>query len=388
MALFSGVLYDASKPPSDPHFQLDVSALESIAAQLKDVPIRIEHTTADDNAGLKSLRDVGRVTRSWFDNGVLGIDWKLDDTAAGWSSERLIETGVAPELSLQHALSSDGTVRPVEVSLVRTGARDGCSIMASSYKPGEPAQVNKPKFIMASAADTQALAPASDAPAADKAPESAPPAAAQAAAGGEPAAKRAKYESPMDFVNDLQSKITDANTLQTILDYFGETMETSVKAQNEVSTLREAKALLEKSQQAHVDSSKNVVRDIVDALSAMYQNFGSATMEQPHKDKLSSLLVENVDAREALRPILVAASAISNMRAVAAAASSNAAVTAAAQKISVLSEQLMAAKRLGGLLALGARRRRRDGQHRHPAVDPGGHARGGCGGQRPRGAGA
>ena len=53
-----------------------------------------------------------------------------------------------------------------------------------------------------------------------------------------------------------------------------------------------------------------------------------------------------MDAREALRPILVAASAISNLRATVAAANSNAAVQAAAEKIAKLSEQLTAARRL------------------------------------------
>jgi len=340
--MFTGILYDAARPPADQHFKLSREALESLAAQLNGIPIRIEHTTADEQPRLNRLRNVGKVTRAWFDGSVLGVDWVLDDTTAGWSSERLIETGVAPELSLQHAVFGDGSVQPVEVSLVRKGARDGCAILAAPYKCSEQPGSIQPTLVMASAA---ADVPPPAVAAAEPVAEAAPPAAAPMAT-DEPSAKRKRFDTPMDFVNDIQSKITDTATLQTVLDYIGETIESNVAVQNEVKTLREAKELLEQSQKAHVESSKNVVRDIVDALSAMYQNFGAISMDGAHKDKLATLLSENVEAREALRPILVAASAISNLRAAAATANSNAAVQAAAEKISKLSQQLMAGRNM------------------------------------------
>jgi hypothetical protein len=154
------------------------------------------------------------------------------------------------------------------------------------------------------------------------------------------------YDTPMDFVNDITTKVTDSATLQNILDYFAENMDSHLKTQQEADALRQAKDILEQSQKAHVESSKNVVRDIVDTLGAMYQNFGAASMEAPHKEKLSTLLAENLEAREALRPILVAASGMARVAATAAQAVNNAAVTEAASKIAKLQAQLGAARGL------------------------------------------
>ena len=123
-------------------------------------------------------------------------------------------------------------------------------------------------------------------------------------------------------------------------------MDSQVKTQQEADALRQAKNILEQSQKAHVESSKNVVRDIVDTLSAMYQNFGAASMEGAHKEKLSTLLAENLEAREALRPILVAASGIQRVAATAAQATTSEAVAKAAAKIKELQNQLGAARGL------------------------------------------
>jgi len=327
--MFHGIVYDAAHPPADPHYQLSPQALVALQQQLVDVPIRIEHEGA---------KDVGRVTGARLDNGSLFVDWELHDTAAGWSSERFIEKGIAPELSLQHAVYGDGTVRPIEVSLVRKGARDGCAILVDSYKLDAAGTATSPELVMATAAATpDVVAPPAAEPVA-----AAPPAETEApmAVDEAPSSKRKRYETPMDFVNDMQTKVSDPNTLQTILDYFGETMETNVATQQEVTQLRQAKELLEQSQKAHVESSKNVVRDIVDTLSAIFQNYGSVNMEAPHREKLQTLLTENIEAREALRPILVAASAINTLRQGMITASSDAAVTAAAERIAKLSAQL------------------------------------------------
>lgn len=352
--MFRGVVYDSKHTPADPAYRLDERALRSLADQLTGVPIRIEHAPAGD---------VGRVTGVRLDAGVLSVDWALHDNAAGWSSERFIEKGIAPELSLQHALYADGTVRPIEVSLVRRGARDGCSIDADSYKPATVGAAIQ-QIVMASATENTTPLAAAAAPVA---PAASPAAVGEVrprdetgrfmstnagGGGGEPteeqhgAGKKARFETPMDFVNDISTKITDASTLQTVLDYLAENIDTHVKTQNEVTALRQAKELLEQSQKAHVDASKNVVRDIVDTLSLMYQNFGASTMENGHKEKLSALLAENMDAREALRPILVAASAVNGLRAAAQAASSTAAVESASARIRDLTNQLNAARRL------------------------------------------
>lgn len=337
--MYAGVVYDAAHPPSDKRYQLDAGSLASLAAQLVDAPVRIEHTSQDDPSG-----NVGRITSARLENGSLLVDWELHNTPAGWSSERFIESGIAPELSLQHAVYQDGSVKPIEVSLVRKGAREGCSISSKRYKLEGEKQANQVDLLMASVNATlpeAAVATPAPVAAVDMTPtETEPPAAAPAATGEEPAAKRKRFETPMDFVNDLQGRVSDPTTLQTILDYFGETMESNVQTQNEVTALRQAKELLEQSQKAHVESSKNVVRDIVDCLSAIYQNYGAVNMEAPHKEKLTNLLSENIEAREALRPILVAASAISRSVASASSFNAQAAVQAAAEKISMLSRKL------------------------------------------------
>jgi len=321
----SGVVYDCAHPPKDRKFLLTLAELQSLTEQLAGVPVRIEHEPG---------RDVGRVTSARLEAGRLVVDWLLDDTPAGWTSARIIEKGIAPELSLQHAVYSDGTVKPLEVSIVQAGARKGCAIATGEYLPASGTG-----YIMASAA------PATDAPMPP--PEAAdPPASAPAPpASDEPPAKRAKnFETPMDFVNDIKDKVGDADTLQTILDYIAENMDSHVRTQQENAALRQAKELLEQSQKAHVESSKTVVRDIVDCLSSIYQNFGSASMEAPHKEKLTSLLSDNVEAREALRPLLVAASAMGHLKAAVAGANANAAFEAASKKIADLSQKLIAAR--------------------------------------------
>ena len=341
--MYHGVIYDTSHPPSDPKYRLSKESLCSLVAQLSGVPIRIEHTTHETTAGVKQLKDVGRVVSASMAGGKLIVDWEMDESPVGWSSERFIETGVAPELSLQHALYRDGTVKPIEVSIVRKGARDGCSISTERYKAGDQNSSIQPQLIMASAAETSVPPPAPT-PALAEAAHAAPEAAALEQ---QPPAKRAKlYDTPMDFVNDITTKVTDSATLQNILDYFAENMDSHLKTQQEADALRQAKDILEQSQKAHVESSKNVVRDIVDTLGAMYQNFGAASMEAPHKEKLSTLLAENLEAREALRPILVAASGMARVAATAAQAVNNAAVTEAASKIAKLQAQLGAARGL------------------------------------------
>jgi hypothetical protein len=341
--MFRGIVYDSAKPPTDPKYKLDARSLQALAAQLAGVPIRIEHSRRDGG-------DVGRVTQAHLEGGVLSVDWTLDDNAAGWSSERFIEKGIAPELSLQHALYADGSVRPVEVSLVRRGARDGCTIHTETYKPSVPAEAIPAQFVMASEHDTTTPPSAVAAPlpttAGDAAPAAAAVPAAQRPADCEPAAKRTRFEKPMDFVEEMSSKISDPATLQTILNYMADTMDSHVKVQNEVDSLRQAKEVLEKNQEKHVSSNKSVVKQIVDTLSDMYGAFGAKAMEENQKQALASVLSENAEARVAMQPLLVAASAAHGMRAAAQAASSNQAVMEAKNRIEFLERQMAQARHL------------------------------------------
>jgi len=313
--MFSGVVYDSSMPPSDPHFHLDDGALASLASQLPGAPVRIEHEE----------KNIGTINMARLEGGRLAVGWELDQTAAGMSMERLIEKGEAPELSLKHAKYGDGSVQPIEVSIVRKGARKGCAIDTERYK--------------LAARNPSNMATEDMTPVQTEAPAAAPMVAA------EPAAKRARYDSPMDFLKTVSTKTNDTEAVELVADYLADMMENEVNTQQEIAALRQAKQILEEAQKNNVESSKNVVRDIVDTLGSLYQNFASGQMiDEAQKSKLSTVLTENVDVREAMRPLLVAASAIHQRTALAASAASHVTVNAAMTRIETLQKQLSAAR--------------------------------------------
>jgi len=293
--MFTGTLYDARRPPTSERYHLTDAQLRSLAASMQDVPVRLEH----------GGRDVGRVARAAYDGRALTVDWELDDNTRGWATEKLIVMGVAPELSLSHLIldRQSGAVKPLEVSIVREGARPGCAIESKDYKAPELQHSNA--VVMASATDA---APAIEPPAA------APAEAQEPAAGSEPAAKRARYTSPSEIVKDLSSKLdlqnsTHVEVIESIANYLADEYETKALTENEMKMLRQAKDTLEQGLKSRDESSKHVVGDIVETLSQLFQVFANG-QQLAHKDKLIAALSSNPELRESMQPLVVAASAI------------------------------------------------------------------------------
>ena len=67
--------------------------------------------------------NVGVVTESWIEGERVMVRCRLDDTPRGWGLSKLVKIGDVAELSLKHALYSDGKLVPIEVSVVGKGAR-------------------------------------------------------------------------------------------------------------------------------------------------------------------------------------------------------------------------------------------------------------------------
>lgn len=353
---YKGVVYDVSKPPPSDHYRLTSDQLRALSALLVGKPIRIEHKD----------KTVGQVKSAQFDNNVLTVDWDLLDDHVGWAAEHLIDSGKSPQLSLKHVQYSNGVVEPIEVSLVQVGARDGCVISKETY--------NTPKENTIHAIEVMASAAAPAAPLADAVPASpvatspVPAAAAAVAevvaptpvavpvvpapvaaepvavATEEPASKRQKVDDPVKFLENLQSKISDTDTLQSIADYIALQLEANVNKTNEIAALSEAKRLLEQAQKAHVDSSKNVVKDIVETLSNLYQQYATSNLNDTHKEKLTSLLTADPVAMDALRPLVVAASGISMRAGAQLAVASNKVLDGAFSRLQTLQKQLDSAR--------------------------------------------
>ena len=345
--MYKGVLYDAHNVPTDPHYQLSKVQLETLARQLAGKPIRIEH---DD-------KNLGRVVSASAADGSLICEWDLDDSAKGWAAEHLLSLGKATELSLKHILFNNGDVEPVEVSIVRKGARDGCRISNGQYLASKtirasavmsaPTESAAAPVAAEPAAVVNTAAPPVPAPVAPAPVAAAAPAAASDPASDEPSAKRAKLDDPMMFLNSLAQHIADPSTMQTIADYIAAQLEVNVGKEREISALQEAKALLEKAQSAQVESSKNVVRDIVETLASLYEQYGQQKIADPARSKLTNILTSDPEALDAMRPILVAASAIHKSAGAHALAARDDALKSTLAKVGVLQNQLNAVRHIG-----------------------------------------
>jgi len=357
---YKGVVYDVSKPPPSDHYRLTSEQLRALSALLVGKPIRIEHKD----------QTVGHVKSAQFDNNVLSVDWDLLDDHVGWAAEHLIDSGKSPELSLKHVQYSNGVVEPIEVSLVQVGARDGCVISKENYNTPKENTIHAVEVMASAAAATPVAeaAPASPVPASPSAAAAvaaevvaptpvavpvvpAPIAAEPAVATEEPAAKRAKVEDPVKFLENLQTRISDTDTLQSIADYIALQLEANVNKTNEIAALSEAKRLLEQAQKAHVDSSKNVVKDIVETLSNLYQQYATSNLNDTHKEKLTSLLTADPVAMDALRPLVVAASGISMRAGAQLAVASSKVLDGAFSRLQTLQKQLDSARSMSGVAA-------------------------------------
>jgi hypothetical protein len=172
------------------------------------------------------------------------------------------------------------------------------------------------------------------------------PAAVESAVADEPDAKRARIQDPMSFLNSLSTTITDAGTMQQIADYIAAQLEENVNNKKEMQALHEAKAILEKAQNAHVESSKNVVKDVVETLSSLYELYGQQKIADQSRAKLTNILTSDPEALDAMRPILVAASAIHKSAGAHALAARDDALKQTLAKVGVLQNQLSAVRHL------------------------------------------
>ena len=101
---FQGCIY--STRPNDPHYQLSQKELGVLESQLVGLPVRVEHCE----------RGIGKITKSWIDDsGRAFVEWEMDDDVRGWGASKLINVGSVSQLSLKHAVYSDGSLRAIEV---------------------------------------------------------------------------------------------------------------------------------------------------------------------------------------------------------------------------------------------------------------------------------
>jgi hypothetical protein len=180
-------------------------------------------------------------------------------------------------------------------------------------------------------------------------PEPAPPAAAEAAPAAEQGQKRKRLDDPMAFIKEISGKITDSDALQAVADLVGEAMEDRMASNSEVAQLREAKALLEKAQDASKESAKTIVGDVVAVLSDLFGRFAPNTkVTAEQQAEFANLMESNPNALNYIRPLVVAASAIHAQQHVTMGVQvqSNSALDQAMAKISALQQQMGTAKRM------------------------------------------
>lgn len=124
-------------------------------------------------------------------------------------------------------------------------------------------------------------------------------------------------------------------------------MQSQLNTSQENAALKQAKELLEKAQEAHVASSKNVVQDITKTLMQLYNQFAAGSnVPEENLSKFSAALTENPELRSVMQPLLVAASAIHARTGQAAVAHSNEALKAATSKLGLLQDQLASARQM------------------------------------------
>jgi hypothetical protein len=369
-----GIIYDWSNPPGDAHYVLTREQFAALRSQLVGLPIRVEH----------AANTVGRVVSASAEGDRELVEWELNDDAAGWTAAKLTDLNAVRELSLKHVVYGDGRMVPLEVSLCDKGARPGTVIVKASeaqaeYISGAHTTGKTALHDMSAPAENVAIvppagtpagvAPVAAAPAAPAAPQAAAPAvAAQAAvapaAVGEAApsnaaantvaealtgVKRKRIEDPLEFIKSISGKVTDSEALQSIADFVGEAIEDRVASHQEVQSLREAKALLEKAQEASKDSAKTIVQDVVAVLSDLYSRFApNVNLTEEQKTEFSNLMEKNPNALNYMRPLVVAASAIHMTQAQSThvQSASNTALDQAIAKISALQQHLGTAKKM------------------------------------------
>jgi hypothetical protein len=110
----------------------DISSLVDTGALLQ-LPVKIEHMG----------QSVGHIVSAWQHNDRLDCVFKIDDNSIdGVCAQEFVKSRKCPELSLSYAVTmqnsseglSGGNKDMIEVSIVRSGARDNCFIHGFSAK--------------------------------------------------------------------------------------------------------------------------------------------------------------------------------------------------------------------------------------------------------------
>jgi hypothetical protein len=333
-----GVVYNTANPPSDPFFQLTNEDIVSLMNQAVGLPIRVEHET----------HDVGRVVAATFNGVDAVVEWEFSENASGWTAEKLVELQQIKELSLKHVAYENGNKKPLEVSLVRKGARPATQIMSEQYKGPNETTGKEDKIVMAS--ETAAATPVAPVPAVAVSAEVAAPPHVELvpqAASDEPSAKRGKFETPLEFINNISTRINDGETMQLVADYIAQGLEANIANEHEIKSLKEAKAILEQAQVAHVGASKNVVGDIAKVLTDIFSQFAQDTqISEESKNAFMDTMSKNTAAMEFVRPILVAASAIHQVAAKNNESKHNVELEKTKARLATLTDQMGAARKM------------------------------------------
>ncbi len=110
----------------------DISSLVDTGALLQ-LPVKIEHMG----------QSVGHIVSAWQHNDRLDCVFKIDDNSIdSVCAQEFVKSRKCPELSLSYAVTmqnsteglSGGNKDMIEVSIVRSGARDNCFIHGFSAK--------------------------------------------------------------------------------------------------------------------------------------------------------------------------------------------------------------------------------------------------------------
>lgn len=377
---FEGVIYDFEHPEAPKEgtwYHLTPNDVLSMPS-LVGLPVRVEH---------EEDIDVGEIVSCSVVNGKARVRGRLRDGPRGWAAKQLMKTRDIKELSLRHAefvRASDGkTVHrvPIEVSLVAKGARPGSIISAS--KTASPYLLILARSIKAGVSSTASVMETNTTPAA--ATPAAPAAAAPATTGGEamaatnaalsagmaaaaptpvsaeePNAKRARSEDDnghVKFAQAIAAKVTDADTLQAILGYVAQNMELSVDAETQKAKFNEERAALQQKEAILKESNKAQVMEAVNVINNLYKHFvPNANVTDSARESFTDLLVSNAalkpEIMEFLRPMTVAASALTLERQNAAQAAKEKELKDAMDKIQALSGRLNAARNLGAVPAV------------------------------------
>jgi hypothetical protein len=326
---YTGSIYSFTKPPKDAFYHLTKEQL--LGMNLIGIPVHVEHHDTP----------VGRIVSASMSDASADVQWEMNDCPAGWTAEQLMALGEARELSLKHIKHANGSLTPVEVSLVVKGARPESLI---HIKPGELTTV-KETLVLASA--MAEVTPAAEAPA--------PVDAAAPVETIEPPAKVQKLDvnDPTAFIHNISTKVTDKDTLQNIVDFIAQTMEKQVNTTTEMEKIMAAKEALEAAVNANKESSKTVVTDIVQVLSQLYNRFApNAKVNEAGKAEFASLLLEKPSALEFAQPLLVAASAIAERTAHIEKAAQDSQIQAQMQHIQSLQSKLNVVKKMNAPISV------------------------------------